>query len=161
MIANNILSRSFSDKVYITPMKLQKILYFTAAEYQKATHKSLLEEPFSTCAYGPVAYSVYNKFRSFNKHPIKRYARDAQGKALMIDEESDIELRIALDRMWGKTKMKSATNLSTITHAQDSAWDKAFQQYKSTLESADIENDDTYRVPLGLEASHKHAGRRQ
>ena len=153
MIANNILSRLFGDKVYITPMKLQRILYFTAAEYQKATHKPLLEEPFSTWACGPVAYSVYNKFCSFNKHPIKRYARDAQGKTLMIDEESDIELRIALDRVWGKTKMKSATNLSTITHAQDSAWDKAFQQYKSTLESADIENDYTYRVPLGIKTS--------
>lgn len=58
MIANNILSRSFSDKVDITPMKLQRILYFTAAEYQKATHKPLLEEPFSTWTYGPVAYSI-------------------------------------------------------------------------------------------------------
>ena len=153
MIANNILSRSFSDKVYITPMKLQKILYFTAAEYQKVMHESLLEEPFSTWTYGPVAYSVYNKFRPFNEYPVKCYARDAQGNTLMIDEESDIELRIALDRVWNKTKMKSATYLSTITHAQDSAWDKAFQQFRSTLESADIENDYTYRVPLGLEAS--------
>ncbi|WP_268905973.1 hypothetical protein [Corynebacterium diphtheriae] len=35
MIANNILSRAFADKAYITPMKLQKILYFVASEYQK------------------------------------------------------------------------------------------------------------------------------
>lgn len=153
MIANNILSRSFSDKVYITPMKLQRVLYFTAAEYQKAKHEPLLEELFSTWTYGPVAYSVYNEFRSFGKYPVKCYARDAQGNTLMIDEESDIELRIALDRVWDKTKMKSATYLSTIHHAQDSAWDKAFQQFRSTLEFADIENDYTYRVPLGLEAS--------
>ena len=153
MIANNILSRSFSDKIYITPMKLQRVLYFAAAEYQKATHEPLLEELFSTWTYGPVAYSVYNEFRSFSKYPVKCYARDAQGNTLMIDEESDIELRIALDRVRDKTKMKSATYLSTIIYAQDSAWDKAFQQFRSTLESADIENDYTYRVPIGLEAS--------
>ena len=74
---------------------------------------------------------ILHKFRSLNKHPIKRYARDAQGRTLMIDEESDIELRTALDRVWGK----------------------AFQQYKSTLESADIENDYTYRIPLRLKTS--------
>ena len=35
MIASNILSRAFAEKAYINSMKLQKILYFVAAEYQK------------------------------------------------------------------------------------------------------------------------------
>lgn len=153
MIANNILSRAFAEKAYMSAMKLQKILYFVAAEYQKATKRTLLEEPFSTWAYGPVVYSVYDEFRSFSRNNIKRYARDARGKVLVIDESQDIELKVALDRVWDKTKTMGAVKLSEITHATDSAWDKAFQKNEPVLDPSDIASDHTYRVPLGLEAT--------
>ncbi|MFW9095190.1 Panacea domain-containing protein [Corynebacterium striatum] len=153
MIANNILSRAFADKAYMSPMKLQKILYFVASEYQKATKRLLLEEPFSTWAYGPVVYSVYDEFRSFSKGNIKRYARDARGDVFVIDETQDIELKVALDRVWDKTKDMGAVELSEITHLQNSAWDKAFQGDEPVLNPADIATDNTYRVPLGLEVA--------
>ncbi|MER0071504.1 type II toxin-antitoxin system antitoxin SocA domain-containing protein [Corynebacterium sp. KPL2850] len=153
MIANNILTRAFAEKAYMSPMKLQKILYFVASEYQKATKRPLLEEPFSTWAYGPVVYSVYDEFRSFSKGNIKRYARDARGDVFVIDEEQDIELKIALDRIWDKTKYLGAVKLSEITHSQGSAWDKAFQEEEPVLSIADIATDSTYRAPLGLEAA--------
>lgn len=153
MIANNILSRAFAEKAYISPMKLQKILYFVASEYQKATKRPLLEEPFSTWAYGPVVYSVYDEFRSFRKDNIKRYGRDARGDVFVIDETQDIELKVALDRVWHKTKNMTAVALSEITHRQDSAWDKAFQDDEPMLNPADIATDKTYRAPLGLEVA--------
>lgn len=153
MIANNILSRAFAEKTYMSPMKLQKILYFVASEYQKATKRTLLEEPFSTWAYGPVVYSVFDEFRSFSKDNIKRYARDARGDVFVIDETQDIELKVALDRVWDKTKHKGAVELSEITHMPNSAWDKAFQADNSILNHVDIAEDMTYRVPLGLEAA--------
>lgn len=153
MIANNILSRAFAEKAYMSPMKLQKILYFVASEYQKATKRPLLEEQFSTWAYGPVVYSVYDEFRSFSKEKIKRYARDARGNVFVIDETQDIELKVALDRVWDKTKNIGAVKLSEITHMQDSAWDKAFQDDEPVLNPADIATDSTYRVPLGLEVA--------
>lgn len=153
MIANNILSRAFAEKAYMSPMKLQKILYFVASEYQKATKRPLLEEPFSTWAYGPVVYSVYDEFRSFSKDNIKRYARDARGDVFVIDETQDIELKVALDRVWDKTKDMGAVKLSEITHLQNSAWDKAFQDDEPVLDPADIATDNTYRVPLGLEVA--------
>lgn len=153
MIANNILSRAFAEKAYMSPMKLQKVLYFVASEYQKATKRPLLEEPFSTWAYGPVVYSVYDEFRSFSKDNIKRYARDARGNVFMIDETQDIELKVALDRVWDRTKNVGAVRLSEITHMRDSAWDKAFQDDKPVLNLADIAIDTTYREPLGLEVA--------
>ncbi|MDO5099669.1 MAG: DUF4065 domain-containing protein [Corynebacterium sp.] len=153
MIANNILSRAFAEKIFISPMKLQKILYFVASEYQKATKRVLLEEPFSTWAYGPVVYSVYDEFRGYGRSKIKRYARDAKGSAFIIDESEDLELKIALDRVWNKTKKLDAIRLSQITHLEDSAWDKAYQSDKSELDPTDISEDATYRVALGLEAA--------
>lgn len=153
LIANNILSRAFAEKSRMSPMKLQKILYFVASEYQKATKRPLLEEPFSTWAYGPVVYSVYDEFRSFSKDNIKRYARDARGDVFVIDETQDIELKVALDRVWDKAKNMGAVKLSEITHLQDSAWDKAFQDEKPFLSTDDVAADDTYRRELGLTAA--------
>ncbi|MGQ4493654.1 DUF4065 domain-containing protein [Corynebacterium diphtheriae] len=112
-----------------------------------------MEEPFSTWAYGPVVYSVYDEFRSFSKDNIKRYARDARGDVFVIDETQDIELKVALDRVWDKAKGMGAVKLSEITHLQNSAWDKAFQDDEPVLKPADIATDNTYRVPLGLEAA--------
>lgn len=115
MIANNILSRTFAGKAYISPMKLQRVLYFVASEYQKATKRPLLEESFSTWAYGPVLYSVYDEFRSFGRGNITCYARDARGDMFGITESQDIELKVALERVWDKTKSMSAVELSEIT----------------------------------------------
>lgn len=149
-IANNILSRSFADKKYISPMKLQKILYFVASEYQKLTGRPLLEEPFSTWAYGPVLYSVYDEFRSFSKHDINRYARDARGLMLAVNEDHDISLKKTIDNVWGKTKNVSAIKLSKITQNPNSAWDKAFQRGDTALGPSDIGEDTTYQEDLGI-----------
>lgn len=150
MIANNILSRAFAEKIDLTPMKLQKILYFVASEYQKATGRPLLEEPFSTWAYGPVVYSVYDEFRAFSKSPITRYGRDARGDAFVIDESEDIELKYAVERVWAKAKKMSAKKLSEITHLDDSAWDRAFQNGNPILDFNDVAADVSYKTSLGI-----------
>lgn len=150
LIANNVLARAFAERRYITPMKLQKILYFVASEYQKLTGQVLLEESFAMWAYGPVLYSVFNEFRTYSKDPIKRYARDAQGNAYSIDEASDLNLRRALDVVWKVTRSRGAIELSEITHREDSAWDKAYQSDSPFLDPEDIALDFTYYQPLGL-----------
>lgn len=143
-IANNILSRSFADKIYISPMKLQKILYFVASEYAKRTGRPLLETKFETWAYGPVVYGVYDEFRQYNRDSIRRYAKDPSGRALIIDEVGDPALRDSLDSVWNATRYRGAVELSEITHREDSAWDRAFQEGLDVLDENDIAEDDTY-----------------
>lgn len=150
MIANNVLSRAFEEKIYVSPMKLQKLLYFIASEYQKRTGKTLLAEPFQTWAYGPVIHSVYDEFRAFSKTRIKRYGRDAEGKAYVIDEAEDIDLRHSMERVWEAAKNMGAVELSEITHREGSAWDKAFQADMALLDPEDIVADNTYRDALGM-----------
>ena len=150
VVANNVLSRAFAEKISVTPMKLQKILYFVASEYQKATNQRLFEEPFLTWAYGPVLYSVFNEFRSFSKDKISRYARDAKNHTLVVKESEDEALRDSLDRVWAATRYRGAIELSVLTHAEDSAWDKAFQSDRDVLSGSDIVGDMTYQKQLGL-----------
>lgn len=150
MLANNILMRSFSERRYISPMKLQKILYFTAAQYAKRTGSQLLAERFQTWAYGPVAYSAYDEFRPFAKKGIRRFARDAAGNALVVDEDADADLRDCLDEVWEATKRRSAIDLSELTHAEGSAWYKAYQDDRDVLDPDEVTADKTYLTDLGL-----------
>lgn len=150
LIANNVLNRAFAEKYRISPMKLQKILYFAAAEYQKNTGKSLFSERFETWQYGPVLRSVYSEFRPFSRDFITRFAKDAENQSHMINESADPALQRVLDTIWSATKGHSAVDLSRITHMENSAWDKSFQNEQPFLSSDHIAADDTYRRELGL-----------
>lgn len=152
MVANNILNRAFAEKLPITEPKLQKMLYLVASEYQKAAHQPLFSEVFSAWAYGPVLYSVRDKFRNFaNNEPITKFARDAVGNAHMIVEAEDPYLHRALDTIWDATKYKSVRELIAIVRQEDSACDKAFQAEQPVLNDQDIAADTTYRAPLCLD----------
>lgn len=131
-------------------MKLQKILYFVAAEYQKKAGQSLFSERFETWRYGPVLRSVYSEFRPFSRDCITCFAKDADNKSRMVNEGTDLVLQRALDSVWAVTRGLSAVDLSRITHLENSAWDKAFQNRQPFLSSDSIAADETYRCELGL-----------
>ncbi|WP_276848954.1 Panacea domain-containing protein [Corynebacterium pyruviciproducens] len=154
VVANNILARAFKEKLYPTPMKLQKILYFVSSQYIKKTGHPLLESPFLTWAYGPVVYTVYDEFRPFSKNGIKRYARDAAGQSYIVDENKDRALEESLSEVWEATKHRGAVDLSKITHKESSAWDKAYQRGENTLNWEDVKQDRTYVDELGLANAH-------
>jgi len=148
-ISNNILKRAFADGGDVSPMKLQKLLYFAASEYAKMTGKPLLDENFRAWRYGPVVRSVYDEFRSFGGSPIKAYAKDAAGKAYSIDERQAPELKEALDRVWQHAHRFSAVELSRITHAPDSAWSEAYTRSEYISNDA-LAQDETYVGALHL-----------
>lgn len=150
-LANNVLARSFSEKLLITPMKLQKILYITASQYaKKAGGESLLENPFQTWEYGPVEYSVWSEFRPFSRRPITQYASDAAGHIPTENEHVDLALEESLREVWAATRDWGAVALSRLTHADGSAWSIANRYNWEFLRDVDILHDRTYQSPLGL-----------
>ena len=150
-VSNNLLFRAFEQDVNISPMKLQKLLYFVASEYAKATNTPLLNEQFRAWQYGPVVRSVYDEFKSYGGAPIRKYAKDAEGKAYRIDEGKNMPLAHAIDRVWGQAKGISAVELSRITHTPGSAWFETYQAAGSELiPDAKLAADETYRKRLSL-----------
>lgn len=53
VVCNNILKRAFSESVAVSPMKLQKLLYFVSCEYVKATGNDLFFGRFWRVAVWP------------------------------------------------------------------------------------------------------------
>lgn len=56
----------------LTPLKLQKILYYIASTYFKETHTRLFNEDIQKWQYGPVVKEVYHEFKGFGFHHISK-----------------------------------------------------------------------------------------
>ncbi|PPG02697.1 hypothetical protein C5E06_09595 [Pseudoclavibacter sp. RFBI5] len=152
-VSNNILERSFRENTPVSPMKLQKILYFAAAEYAKATGRPLLDGNFEAWQYGPVLRSVYSEFKGYGARPITSYSTDARGVASIIREDQDPALATVLDKVWRGTKGRSAVELSRDTHAPGSAWSSAYRRGgNSRIDFDDMRSDESYVPLLGFNA---------
>lgn len=144
VVCNNILSRSFDEKIDISPMKLQKLLYFIACEYYKKTNSSLFSEPFEVWKYGPVLSSIYSEFKSYGKEPITAYAKDAKGNSYKINENVEPTLKASIDSIWNSFKGMNAIALSQITHKEGSAWSCAYENYSDVIDFRKMKEDTTY-----------------
>ena len=139
-VANSILVKSFSENIDITPMKLQKIIYFVYRDYMKETNgQELFEERFETWKYGPVLPSVYREFRKYSSNAIRRYATEFDGKTVMtVNEDSSPIFRKILNQVWEQCKKFDGIYLSSITHREGSAWRKAADRNDCYLSAQDI-----------------------
>lgn len=141
-IANSLLKRAMSENRHITPMKLQKLLYFLYRDYLQTTRRPLFSERFMTWKYGPVLESVYHYFKHFGANPITSYAvRD--GGIFVVDESADLEFQQIINNVWEKGKIFSGIQLSQMTHAPNGAWNKAYQGNQLLLSDKDILEDHT------------------
>lgn len=151
-VSNNILHRSFQEKVDVSPMKLQKILFFLATEYGKANPENpyLLNQQFQPWKFGPVLSSVYDEFKLFGSNPIKKYAKDADGSSTIVDETQNPVFKSVLDRVWLATRTMDAIRLSEISHVQGSAWWESWMEYNRYISEDAVVEDTTYKQLLGL-----------
>lgn len=144
IVCNNILKRGFAEHQSISPMKLQKLMYFVACEYQKRTKMPLFTEQFEVWKYGPVLPSVYDEFKSYGSESISSYARDAKGISYIVDEDTAPSLKASIDLIWATFKGWGAIALSQITHEDGSAWSDAYDRHLSTIENEKMKEDMTY-----------------
>lgn len=148
LVANSILRRAFKEKIAVSPMKLQKLMFFITCLYQHNTGHRLLTESFQPWRYGPVCGAVYGAFASFGGNPITAYAKDAIGNAYAADERSSPELEQALDTVWSHLGCLSAVMLSRITVLPGLAWSKAVERKNCFISNADMAEDHTFDAYL-------------
>lgn len=148
--ANSILQLSFRDGIPLSPAKLQRILWFTAAEYAKTGRGPLLHERFEPWGFGPVARSVHDKFKVFGALDINVYGKDAAGTAHAVDLASNPVLERVLASVWERTSTHSRRTLTGIATWPGSAWWHTTDQGLKYIEPDDIAGDFTYAGMLGL-----------
>ena len=141
VLCNNILLRGVNDRVKITPMKLQKLMYFVCRDYTKRFQISPISEQFEVWQYGPVLPSVYSEFKAFGANPITEFARDALGSAFMVSEKDNPELADVIDAVWEKYRSKTGIELSKVTHQPQSGWYRAYSQHRQYITEEDMKVD--------------------
>lgn len=143
-VANYFLDLAKKAGVGLSPMKLQKLIYF-AHGWNLAIHgHALINEELQAWDYGPVVTSIYHEFKKFGGQSIHGFGTDFDMEndelvtpRIPMDDSQTIAL---LNKIWGVYGKYSGVQLSNLTHEQDSAWSQARAE-KPDLRSVAIEND--------------------
>lgn len=137
-VANTILFRAKNEGMAISPMKLQKLIYFLYAEYLYRKQKHLFAERFEAWKYGPVLDDIYQAFKGYGASRIKSYMSDANGLYKIIDVDCNRSFKLCFDEVWYEYSPKTGIELSKITHQSGSAWYAAVSERKPFLTDQDI-----------------------
>jgi len=138
-IANNFLRKGKEENIDITPLKLQKLVYFLYKRYLQKTKELLFSERFETWKYGPVVPSIYSEFSSYGNTPIQTFAKDSQDNIYFATERG--EFGECMKYVWANYKSFTGEKLSEFTHEPNTAWSKAKEKQSVFLDIEDIMNE--------------------
>jgi uncharacterized phage-associated protein len=148
-IANEFIKVAGESGQTLTPMKLQKLVYFAHGWCLALTGKPLINEPIEAWKFGPVIPSLYHSVKQYGNQPIDspvlpEYAFSAM-KPPSIDDGPDVEentfAKQLVRRIWDVYGRFTPFQLSNLTHAQDSPWDKTEKGQKKQSINSDLIRD--------------------
>ncbi|MBD0864395.1 MAG: DUF4065 domain-containing protein [Rhodobacteraceae bacterium] len=128
----------------ISPLKLQKLLYYTCGYYLAASGGApLIDHNFKAWEYGPVVPELYRHFSHYGNRPIATLAHDYDpdsGAMVPVPPppEGDPLFDTVLDFVVKTYGPYTALQLSEMTHADDSPWDKT-RKANPGIRNADID----------------------
>jgi uncharacterized phage-associated protein len=147
-IANYFLDLARANGDSISPMKLQKLVYYANGWYAGYTGNSLINEAVEAWQYGPVIPSLYHEFKRFGGGPITSKACDFDPSNLEFVEvplPADTSILAFLANVWTSYGKYTGLKLSEMTHAQGGPWDETWKHAQG-VKGADI--------PLSLIVEH-------
>ena len=134
-IANEFLELAKRDGKKLTPMQIQKLVYFAYGWYLAITGEYLVNERVEAWQWGPVFPSLYREFRRFGSEPITELASEAvvrnqSGHIRLVltpvrldnDSEKSLFAHNVINKVWQVYGNLSGSQLSNLTHAKDSPW---------------------------------------
>ena len=110
-----VLSYIFEKLEEVTPLTLQKLLYFNQGVYSAIYQKPLFLEECQAWIHGPVYPDVYNMFRDFKYSPIEddRFAVFDGTEDRLTEEEKEV-----IDHVLNTFGRYSGRVLEQITHCE-------------------------------------------
>lgn len=121
-LANN------EDKNELTPLKLQKLVYYSQAFVIAFCKRRLFNEPIQAWRHGPVCPELYRTYRMYGYHHIT--AVQTLGNADSIINNNIV--KAIIDAIWETFGKFSGPQLEEMTHQED-PWRDAIRQGVNTL----------------------------
>jgi len=148
-VANAFIQRAEQGRIpNLSPMKLQKLLFFAQAWHLRGTGMPVLDDHFARWQYGPVIPALYHEFKAYGYMPITRkattLAADGSGFTMTVPNipSQDEGTWSLIDAIIARYGAYSAQTLSDMTHADGSAWSRANPD-GSVITTAEILADQT------------------
>ncbi len=133
-VANYFIDISKSYKKYISPMKLQKLIYYAHGWHLAITGEPLINEYVEIRNYGPVIQSIYSFFAGYGNGPIKKRAWILDGAnnnlispVFPISKDSN-NVKKLLNKIWEVYGGLTATQLANSVHQPQTPWFKIWGQ---------------------------------
>lgn len=102
------LAATEAEPEFLSPMRLQKLLYYVQGWSLVAREKPAFESPIEAWVHGPVVRSAYSAFADYGDSPIPLHEASSGGL------ESEMKLLVA--SVWEGYKTHSAIALRQKTH---------------------------------------------
>jgi len=140
--ANFFISKGLAENAPLTPMKLQKLLYFAQGWSLAITDEAMFDEQIEAWKYGPVVRSVYTIFRDSGSGPITEPAPTyhiegklfkggtVRSEIISLVNKADRDLA---EVVWASYAGMSAAQLVALTHREGTPWYKVWQEYKGDI----------------------------
>lgn len=134
-IANAYLDIAKKNGAGLTPMKLQKLVYFAQGWYLALMEEKLINEQVEAWKYGPVWESLYHEFKHFGNstitHPATETVMQSGEKFLMklkkVDPPKDPEAIGFLEAVWDAYGAFTSIQLSNLTHKEGTPWEETWK----------------------------------
>ena len=110
----------------LTPMKLQKLIYFAHGWHLALTGKPLVDEPFEAWKYGPVLRTVYFEFNHYGANIVAQESPRGTQKLPR-------EIVPLIDKILRRYGHYSAGTLSALTHVKDSPWSIVYAKLDGSI----------------------------
>lgn len=129
-----VIAYVFEKLEEVTPLMLQKLLYFIQGIYSALYGRPIFEEDCRAWVHGPVYPEVYELFRDFKYNPIDD-ARFAvlEGTADVVTEEE----KNVIDLVVNTFGMNGGKVLERITH-NENPWKEARKGYGDSIPSSEL-----------------------
>jgi uncharacterized phage-associated protein len=139
-IANFFIELAAAKGEAITPMKLQKLVYYAHGWYTGYTSTPLIDEAIEAWQYGPVIPSLYYEFKQFGANGIKAKATEFETASfdfIEVPPPQEQPIRKFLSNVWESYGKYTGISLSEMTHAEGSPWDQTWKA-KAGMKGTDI-----------------------
>lgn len=136
-----VIACIFEELEEVTPLMLQKLLYFIQGIYSALYGKPLFEEDCRAWVHGPVYPEVYTLFRDFKYNPIDdvRFGLLKGMDDVLTEEERDV-----IDRVVNTFGIYGGKVLEKITHNEE-PWKSARKGYGDQVPSSELVSKDSIR----------------
>lgn len=125
-VANYFLDAAADAKTSLTPMKLQKLIFFAHGWHLALCDEPLIADPIEAWQFGPVVPSIYHEFKHERSGAISSKATELDFEEFEVVEprvaEDDSKARRIMAQIWKTYGPISAVRLSNLTHLPGTPW---------------------------------------